>query len=107
MPSRDAKVTCDTCGTQTTKLNLARHEKRCSLGTLYPTQCPKFSTKFLNDLNYHVAKKHSAPKPEITFKCKPCYQDFPGFYALLQHGNTQHGMPIGSGTRYVDVEHIV
>ena len=66
-----------------------------------------FSTKSQNDLNYHIAKKHSAPKPDVTFKCKLCYQEFPGFYALRQHRNTQHGMQIGSRTRDVGVEHIV
>ena len=30
-----------------------------------------------------------------------------GFYALRQHRNTEHGMQIGSGTRDVDVEHIM
>ena len=76
MPSfnQNEKVTCENCGTQTTKLNLARHKKRCSVGTLYCTQCPHFSTKAQNDLNYHFAKKHSAPKPDVTFKCKLCYQ---------------------------------
>ena len=109
MPSlnRNEKLTCENCGTQTTKLNLARHKKRCSVGTLYCTQCPNFSTKSQNDLNYHIAKKHSAPKPDITFKCKLCFQEFPGFDALRQHRNTQHGMQIGSGTRDVDLEHIV
>ena len=56
-------------------------------------------------MNYHIAKKHSAPKPNITLKCKLCYEEFPGFYAIRQHRNTQHGMQIGSRTR--DVEHIV
>ena len=109
MPSlkRYEKVTCENCGTQTTKLNLARLKKGCSAGTLYCTQCPNFSTKSQNDLNYHIARKHSAPKPDVTFKCKLCIQEFPGFYALRQHRNTQHGMQIGSGTRDVDVEHIV
>ena len=58
-------------------------------------------------LNYHFSEKHSAPKPDITFTCKVCFQEFPGFYALRQHRNTQHGMQVGSGTRDVDVEHIV
>ena len=109
MPShnRKEKVTCENCGTQTTKLNLARHKKRCSVGTLYCTQCPNFSTKSQNDLNCHIAKKHSAPKSEVAFKCKLCYQEFPGFYALRQHRNTQHTMQTGSGTRDLDVEHIV
>ena len=109
MPSlnRNAKVTYENCGTQTTKLKLTRHKKRCSVGTLYCTQCPNFSTKSQSDLNYHIAKKHSAPKRDITFKCKLCFQEFPGFYALRQHRNTQHGKQVGSRTRDVDVEHIV
>ena len=105
--NRYEKITCENCGTQTTKLKIARHKKSCSAETLYCTQCPNFSTKSENDLNYHIAKKHSAPKPDVTFKCKLCYQEFPGFYALRQHRNTQHGMQIGSGTKDVDVEHKV
>ena len=109
MPSlnRNGKVASANCGTQTTKLNRACHKKRCSVGTLYCTQCPNLSIKSQNDLNYQSAKKHSAPKPDATFKCKLCYQEFPGFYALRQHRNTQHEMQIGSGTRDVVVEHIV
>ena len=109
MPSlnRNEKVTCENCGTQITKLNLARHKKSCSAGTLFCTLCPNFFTKSQNDLNYHVSKKHSARKPDITFICAFWYQEFPGFYALRQHRNTQHGMQIGSGTSDVDVEHTV
>ena len=109
MPSlnRHEKVTCENCGTQTTKLNLARHKKRCSAGTLYCIQCSNFSTKSQNDLIYHFAKKHSAPKIDVNFKCKLCHQEFPGLHALRQHKNTQHGMQIGSGTRDVDVESMV
>ena len=66
-----------------------------------------FSTKSQNDLKYHFAKKLCAPKLDVTFKCKLCYQEFPGFYDLRRHRNTQHGMQIGSRTRDVDVEHIV
>ena len=109
MPSlnRYEKVSFENCGTQTTKLDLARHKKSCSAGTLFCTQCPYFSTKSENDLNYPIAQKHSAPKLDVTFKCKLCYQELAGFYALRQHRTTQHGMQIGSGTRDVDVEHIV
>ena len=105
--NRNEKVTSENCGTQATKLNLACHKKRCSVGTLYCTQCRNFSTKSQKDLNYHIAKKHSAPQLDITFKCKLCFQEFPGFYALRQHRNTQHAMQIGSRSRDVDVEHIV
>ena len=104
---RKEKVTCENGGTQTTRNSIVRHKKRCSVGTLYCTQCPNFSTKSQKYLNYHFVRKHSAPKPDITFKCELCYQEFPGFYALRQHRNTQHGMQIGSRTRDVDVEHIV
>ena len=105
--NRYEKVTSENCDTQTTKLNLARHKKSCSAGTLFCSQCLNFSTKSQNDLNYHIAKKHSAPKFGVTFKCKLCYQEFPRFYALRQYTNTQHGMQIGSRRRDVDVEHIV
>ena len=104
---RYEKVAGENCGFQTTKLNLARHKKSCSAGTLYCTHCPKFSTKSQNDLIYQIAKKHSAPKSDVTFKCKLCYQEFPGFYALHQHSNNQHGMQIGSRIGNLDVEHIV
>ena len=100
---RKEKITCENCGTQTTRNNIVRHKKRCSVGTLYCAQCPNFSEKSQNDLNYHIVKKHSAQKPDITFRCKLCYQEFPGFYALRQHRHTQHGLQIGSGSRVVDV----
>ena len=54
-----------------------------------------------------ILPRRSAPKLPATFKCKLCYQEFPGFYALRQHRNTQHGLQTGSGTRNVDVENIV
>ena len=104
---RKQKISRENCGTQTTRNNIVRNKKRCSVGTLYCTQCPNFSTKSQNGLNYHIAKKHSASELDVTFKCKLCYQEFPGFYALRQHRNTQHGMQIGSGTRDVDLERIV
>ena len=109
MPSliREEKTACENCGTQTTRNNNVRHKKRCSVGTLYCNQCPNFSTKSQNDLHFHIATKHSAPKLDVTFKCKLCYQEFPGFYTLRQHRNSQHTMQIGSGTRDVNLEHIV
>ena len=85
METKKEKATCDNCGTQTTKINHARHKESCSAGTLYSTQCPIFSTVSCGDLRYHIAKKYSAPKPDITFKCKLCYLEFPGFYDLRQN----------------------
>ena len=105
--NRYEKIKCENSGTRTTKLNLTRRKKNCSAGTLHYTQCPNFFTTSQDDLNYHIAKKQSARKLCVIFKCKLCYQQFPEFYALRQHRNTQHGMQIGSGTEDVDVEHVV
>ena len=77
--NRYEKVTCDNCGTQTTKLNLARHKKRCSVKTLYCTQCLNFSTKSQSDLNHHIAKKQKASNlmspSSVKFFIKS-FQDF-------------------------------
>ena len=90
------KVICEKCGTQTTKFNLARHKRSCSPGTLYCIHCPNFSTKSQSNLNYQIAKKHSAPKADVTFRCKLCYQEFPRLYALPQDTNTQHSTRIAN-----------
>ena len=109
MPSlnRNEKVTCENCGVQITKLNLARHKENCSAGTLYSTQYPNFSTKSGDDINYHIARQHSAAGPSIQYKCKLCHAEFTGFYALRQHKNTQHGTQIGFGASNFDLEDIV
>ena len=109
MPSlfRKEKITCEHCGTQGTRINLSRHKKRCSVGTLYCTQCPNFSTLSQDDLNCHIAKQHSVAGPSKTYKYKLCHAEFPGFYALRQHKNTQHGTQIGFGASNIDVEDIV
>ena len=73
---------------------------------MFCPKCASFSIKSRIDENYHFAKNHCATGPDVSFKCKFCYQQFPGVYALLQHGNTQHGMQIGSATRDVDEENI-
>ena len=72
MPSlnRNEKVTCENFCTQATKPNLARRKKKSSVGTLFCSQCPKFSTKSQNDLNYHSAKKQSVQKADAIFKCE-------------------------------------
>ena len=54
-----------------------------------------------------LPKKHSVPRSSIIYKCKLCHADFPGFYALRQHKNTQHGTQIGFGASNIDVEDIV
>ena len=104
---RNLKVTCGDCGTSVTMYNLSRHKLRCSGGKLYCTQCPNFSTKSRDDLNYHIAKQHSAAGPSKTYKCNLCHAGFPGFYVLRQYKNTQHGKQIGFGGSNIDVEDIM
>ena len=106
-PHTKKKVACDHCGTQVTRTDLSRHKKSCSIGILHCTQCPNFSTLSQDDLNYHVAKKHSAAGPSIIYKCKLFRAEFTGFYVLRQHKNTQHGTQIGFGASNINVEDIV
>ena len=74
---------------------------------MYCPKCPNFCTKSNDDLNYHFVKKRSVPRPSITYNCELCYAEFPGFYALRQHKNTQHGTQVGFGVSNIDVEDIV
>ena len=87
---RNEKITCDKCGTQTTKKNVVRHKTRCSAGTLYSTQCPNFSTTSQADLNYHIAKKHSAAGPKNNHTCEEWSIEFPSFYSLRHHKQRYH-----------------
>ena len=89
---RNQKVACPNCGTKVSKQNLSVHRKSCSVGTLFCSQCPNFSTKSQNDLNYHIAKKHGTSKPKTTHTCKVCKEEFAGFYALRQHKSKMHGL---------------
>ena len=102
---RNENITCDNCGTQTTKKNIVRHKTRCSVGTRDGTQCPNFSTTSQADLNYHIAKKHATPRVKNTHKCKNCLKEFSGFYALRQHKTTraarEHGLQMKSVEFYV------
>ena len=66
-----------------------------------------FFTKSRDDLNYHIAKQHNTAGPSITYNCKLCHAEFPGFYALRQHKNTQHGTQNRFGASNIDVEDVV
>ena len=74
--NRIQKITCDNCGTQTTKKKIVRHKARCSAGTLYCTQRPNFSTTSQADMNYGKAKKHSKTRLKNKHKCKICSKSF-------------------------------
>ena len=90
---RNIKVTC---GNSVKKQQLSRHKSRCSGGTLYCANCPKFSTKLRDDSNYHLAKKHATPREKITHNCKNCLKEFSGFYAVRQHKTSEHGIKMKS-----------
>ena len=92
MPSlnRNEKVTCENCGVQVTKLNLARHKKRCSAGTLYFTQGPNFSTLSQVDINYHIAKQHSNNTvQQVLQKHTSVICVMQNFLALMLYVNTK------------------
>ena len=82
---RKVKVSCRNYATSATKQKLSRHKSRCSVGILYCTKCPNFSNKSRHDLNYHIAKKHSAARPKNNHTCKECSIEFPSFYSLRHH----------------------
>ena len=77
--NRYEKLTCVNCGTQTTKHNVARHKKRCSVGPLYCSQWPNFSTILQNDLSYHIAKNTVFQDLEKHTIVNYVRQNFPAF----------------------------
>ena len=93
---RNVEVTCGYCGTSVTKQKLSRHKSRFSGGTLYCANCPIFSTKSRDDLNYHIAKKHATPRANNTHKYKICLEQIIGFYALRQHKTSEQGLHMKS-----------
>ena len=104
---RNVKVTCGNCGTSVAKKHLSRHKSSCSGATMYCPKNPNFSTKSRDDFNYHSAKNFGVQRPSITYNCILCHAEFPGFYALPQHKNSQHGTQIGFGASNIDIEDIV
>ena len=88
---RNLKVACPNCGTEVSNQNLSVHKKRCSVGALFCSQCPNFSPKSQNGLNYHIAKKPGAPKPAAAHIRMICKNKFTGVYALRQHKSRVHG----------------
>ena len=56
--NRDEKITCESCGTQTTKRSFVQHRTRCSAGSLTCHSCFNVSTKLRAKMIYHFAKKN-------------------------------------------------
>ena len=79
---RSAKRTCGDCGTSVTKQHLCRHKLSCSGGALHCPKSPPFVTESRENLNYQVAKKHSAAGPKTNHLCKDFSIESPSFYSL-------------------------
>ena len=103
---RNVKVTCGTCGTSVTKNQLSRHKSRCSGGTLYCPECPNFSARSREDLNYLIAKKHSAAGPKSNHTCKEWSFEFPSFYSLRHHKQCYHTAETTSSEANADMQSI-
>ena len=103
---RNVKVACDNCGKAVTKQHLSRHKARCSNEKLYCSKCPNFSTKSRDDLNYHIAKKHSVAGPKNNHTCKECSIDFPSFYSLTHHKQRYHTAETTSTGEKVEMQRL-
>ena len=58
--NRNEKVNCEDCGNIFTRINAARHQKRCAKGVVSCPEC-KYSTYNQQEMSYHMAKKHAEP----------------------------------------------
>ena len=69
------------------------------MGTLFCPNCPNFSTKSKDELNYHLAKKHAPPNVDALNKCKDCGEEFLSYYSWRLHRIEKHGArtQIGAG----------
>ena len=52
------KISCENCGMQDSKNNWVGHKNKCSVGTFFCAEGPKFLTLLQADLNFRSAKKH-------------------------------------------------
>ena len=88
-----------------TRINLAGHKNRCSVGLPNGSKCLNIFTKSQRDLNYHIAIHHSTPKPVVMFKFEFRYQKMQEFYSLSQHEDIKHGFLID--TTNIDQDDII
>ena len=88
--NRNEKVKCEDCGNMFTRINAARHQKRCAKGVVSCAEC-KYSTYNQQEMNYHVAKKHAPASSKQSTVCSSCEQEFPSYYSLQQHRRKEHG----------------
>ena len=75
------------CGNEATAIST---QTALQLWNIVLSKLSNFCTKERVDLNYHFVKKHTTPREEFAHKCKICFREFTGFYALRQHKTSQH-----------------
>ena len=104
---RNVKDTCGNCGSSVTKKHLSGNKSSCSGGTLFCPKCPNFSTKSRDNIDYHIAKKHSAAGLKSNHTCKECSIEFPSFYSLRHHKQRYHTAETTSSGEKVEVQSLV
>ena len=63
---------------------------------MYCPKSPNLSNKSRDDLNHHIAKKHTTPRVKNTHKCKIRFKEFSAFCALRQHKTSKDGVQMKS-----------
>ena len=89
------------------RVNLARHKRSCSFGTLCCPKCPNISTRSEAALNFLIAKKHSLPQAKNVYKFQFCHHAAAGFYSLRLQKQKVHNAQNVSEIRNVDVTQIL
>ena len=74
---------------------------------MYCANCPNFSTKSRDDLDYHIAKKHSVAGPKNNHTCKECSIEFPSFYSLRHHKQRYHTAETTPSGEKADMQSLV
>ena len=74
--NRNEKVKCEDCGKEYSTANAARHRKSCQAGIISCLDC-KYFTYNKQEMNYHLAKKHSPSTSKQSTVCSSCEKEFP------------------------------
>ena len=91
--NRNEKITCENCGTETTKWIIARHKKRCSVVTIMLQSLSHYLQNVPGrfELPWN-AQKESSVRANNAYKCKTCFDEDFAIWALRKHWWSQHGI---------------
>ena len=107
---RNIDIDCDKSGNRMVNKNISRHNKTYKGGNLFCLECPEFTPKTKEELNYYKPKKHRKDDSEKNSTCTDCILTFQCFYALRKHVQTFHVSQSQSNTtlsRKVDPDTIL